>query len=149
MPRIVRVYIRASLVWLLLGMAAFAGHSAGWLPAAWFPVYLHMLTYGWLTQLVFGMGMWMFPLLRRDHPRGDDRWNWAAWVTLNVGLALRVVFEPWGQAPGRRAALVTSALLLWLAAVFFTRNAWPRLRLKPRPARPRAARASTSPKERG
>ena len=62
MPRIVRVYIRASLVWLLLGMAAFAGHSAGWLPAAWFPVYLHMLTYGWLTQLVFGMGMWMFPL---------------------------------------------------------------------------------------
>ncbi len=132
MPLIVRVYIRASLVWLVLGMAAFAGHNAGWLPAAWFPVYLHMLTYGWLTQLAFGMGMWMFPLIRRDRPRGDDRLNWAAFVALNVGLILRVLFEPTAVLPGRKPALVLAAVLLWLSAVLFTVNAWPRVRLKVR-----------------
>jgi hypothetical protein len=29
--------------------------------AGMFPVYLHLLNFGWLTQLLFGVALWMFP----------------------------------------------------------------------------------------
>ena len=72
-----------------------------WPPlAALNPVYIHLLVIGWLTQLIYGvicwmvqlaMGVayWIFPrILLTD--RGRSHIAWAAFVVLQVGLALTI-----------------------------------------------------------
>jgi hypothetical protein len=95
------------------------------------PVYFHLIMVGWVTQMIFGVIFWMFPIVSKAQPRGSERLGWATYVLLNAGLLLRVLSEPlnalnpggvWGWG------LVASALFQWLAAVFFVVNAWPRVK---------------------
>lgn len=138
MPRVSRWLVRSALMALLLGLAtlaAIAARPVAGLPA-WVvllgPAALHLLTVGWLTQMVFGVALWMFPRASAAAPRGSERLGWLAWTGLNVGLALRVVAEPLaltGQPlPG---LLILSALLQFLAALAFVVNIWPRVRARP------------------
>jgi len=41
---------------LVLGILLTSGVTNGL-----FPVYIHLLVFGWLTQLIFGVIYWMFP----------------------------------------------------------------------------------------
>lgn len=138
MPRVSRWLVRSALVALLLGLgtlAAIAARPVAGLPA-WVglldPAAIHLLTVGWLTQMVFGVALWMFPRASAAAPRGSERLGWMAWAGLNAGLALRVVAEPLalnGQSlPG---LLILSALLQFLAALAFVVNIWPRVRARP------------------
>src|SRR5262245_59644781 len=58
------------------------------------PVYLHFLFIGWVTQLIMGVGYWMFPKQSKEKPRGSERLGWAVFVLLNCGLLLRALGEP-------------------------------------------------------
>jgi len=101
--------------------------------AALSPVYFHLFMVGWVTQMIFGVIFWMFPIVSRARPRGSERLGWATYVLLNGGLLLRVVAEPANSvAPGGGWGwvLVASALMQWLAAVAFVVNAWPRVKEK-------------------
>jgi hypothetical protein len=116
-------------------MAAGAGRGALGLPpwvAALDPVALHLLTVGWLTQMVFGVAFWMFPRYSPEAPRGSELLAWISWATLNLGLGLRVVGEPLvtvgSPVPG---LLVSSAVLQLTAAVAFVANTWPRTKTRP------------------
>ena len=85
---------------------------------------------GWVTQLIFGVGFWMFPKYSAERPRGSERLGWAGYWLLNSGLLLRVAAEPWqsvapGPLPG--VLLAVSAGLQWLAGLAFVVNTWPRL----------------------
>ena len=40
------------------------------------PVFYHLLMVGWVTQLICGVALWMFPPLSREQPRGDERLGW-------------------------------------------------------------------------
>lgn len=95
------------------------------------PVFFHLIMVGWVTQMIFGVIFWMFPIVTRARPRGNEKLGWAVYILLNVGLLLRVLSEPlnainpqdvWGWG------LVLSALFQWLAAVFFVYNSWPRVK---------------------
>lgn len=134
MPPLTRWLVKAALLWLIaglsLGLAMQLPGSAGVpvLRAAW-PTYLHFLTVGWLTQLIFGVALWLFPRYSAEHPRGREWLGWTALVGLNVGLLLRAVGEP-GRALGYDAhlPLLLSSLAQLVAVAAFVANVWPRVR---------------------
>lgn len=136
MPKITRVYLKTSLIFLaagfLLGMlralpvasleVALRGSAA---------VYYHLLAVGWITQLIFGVAQWMFPRTSHEHRQGSHVLAWMTYALLNVGLLLRAIAEPrvlsgpggeWGPVLG------ISALIQWTAGMLFIVDIWPRVR---------------------
>jgi hypothetical protein len=106
MPTLTRWFIRTSLLFFILALVvgfwmalehAARGASQDWL----FPIYLHLLVFGWLTQLIFGVAYWMFPKLTLNRPHGSPFFGWL---------------------------LVVSALLQWLAGLAFVVNSWGRVK---------------------
>jgi len=95
------------------------------------PAYFHLFLVGWVTQMIFGVIYWMFPIISRARPRGNETVGWASYLLLNSGLLLRVLVEPLhGSQPNSSLGwlLALSALLQWLAAVLFVILAWPRVK---------------------
>ncbi len=138
MPTPTRWFIKTSFVYLalalisglLLAMQPTLGISA---LGVLFPIYIHLLVLGWLTQLVFGVVYWMFPKFSVDAPRGSERLGWWTYGLLNVGLILRAIAEPIQDiAPNSYSGwtLVVSALLLFLSGATFVLNSWQRVRVK-------------------
>ena len=137
MPRLVRWYLKSALLYLLAGFGLQAvlaavpliGLSPRWM-ALW-PTYFHLLAVGWATQLIFGVAFWMFPRMSKESPRGSYALGWFTYVTLNAGLLLRAVGEPWrAWQPGTfaEAVLILSAVLQVLAGWGFVINVWGRIR---------------------
>ena len=137
MPAVTRWFIKSALVYLVAALvlgAVLALPDAVRLPAFvrfMSPAYFHLFLVGWVTQMIFGVIYWMFPIISRARPRGDERLAWACYGLLNVGLLLRVAGEPLTSVYGGSWAgwlLAGSALLQWLAAVVFVTLAWPRVK---------------------
>ena len=98
------------------------------------PVFYHLLMVGWVTQLIFGVALWMFPPLSREQPRGDERLGWYTYTALNAGLLLRAIGEPlyvWLSAPWLGWILALSAMLQVLASWAFVLAIWPRVKARP------------------
>ena len=95
------------------------------------PGYFHLFMVGWVTEMIFGVIYWMFPIITRARPRGSDLLGWSSYVLLNIGLLLRVIGEPLsGVNPTATYGwlLVASALFQWLAGIAFVINSWPRVK---------------------
>ena len=137
MPPLTRWHIKSALIYLaaamILGVVLTLGavvEVPGWL-AYLSPAFFHLIMVGWVTQLIFGVIFWMFPIISKARPRGSERLGWATYVLLNGGLLLRVLCEPLNAVNPRGVwgwGLVASAVLQWLAAVFFVVNTWPRVK---------------------
>ncbi len=135
MPAVSRAFLRASVVWLLLGSllgiwVALGAAAPLFLPGLG-PVYIHFWTVGWATQLIFGVMHWMFPRQSPDRPRGRVGLAWAAFVLLNLGLLWRAVGEPalaWGTASWAGAMVITAAVSQWAGVAAFVVHIWPRIR---------------------
>ncbi len=137
MPPLTRWHIKSAFVYLaaalLLGIALAMGAVVQlplWL-AYLSPVFYHLIMVGWVTQMIFGVIFWMFPIVTRARPRGNEQVGWAVYILLNVGLLLRVLSEPLNAMEPRSAwgwVLVVSAVFQWLASVLFVYNAWPRVK---------------------
>jgi hypothetical protein len=139
MPLLTRWYIRSAFVYLaaaLLLAILLALPLSMNVPVfirAMNPAYFHLFLVGWVTQMIFGVIFWMFPIITRAQPRGNERLGWASYILLNVGLLLRVVAEPLTTVRSETGVgwlLAVSALLQWLAAVLFVILAWPRIKDK-------------------
>jgi heme/copper-type cytochrome/quinol oxidase subunit 1 len=133
MPQITRVFVKSALLYLVLGllMGLLSALPRSFLPVGVGPVTIHLLTIGWLTQLIAGVAYWMFPKQSRERPRGHDGLMWAAYGLFNVGLILRAVVEPIVTVDGRFLwgwLLVVAACCLWLAGVMLVVNLWPRVK---------------------
>ncbi len=137
MPSLTRWYIKSALVYLVVALLLailLALPVTASLPAFvrfMGPAYFHLFLVGWVTQMIFGVIYWMFPIITRARPRGNERLGWLSFILLNVGLLLRVAGEPLTAArPGAWFGwlLAASALLQWLAAVLFVILAWPRVK---------------------
>ena len=136
MPRLTRWFLRSGLVCLLLGLGlgvatpAFFS-SSSWAAALW-PVQLHLLTVGWLTQLIFGVAWWLFPRAPSGPVRGSEWAGWTAFWCLQAGLVLRLWLEPLrvvGVATVTATdLLVLSGLLHFAAAAAYVLAIWPRVR---------------------
>lgn len=137
MPKLTRWYAKASLISFLLALAmafVIALQPVLDLPAwvgALSPVYFHLFMVGWISQLIFGVMVWMFPKYSQERPRGRVGLLWAVFFALNAGLILRAVAEPtmavspaavWGWL------LVTSAALQVLAGIGLVISVWPRVK---------------------
>ena len=134
MPPLTRWLVKAALVWLIAALALGvamqlpAAAETPLLRAAW-PTYLHLVTVGWLTQLIMGVALWLFPRYSAERPRGSERLGWTTFVLLNLGLLLRVIGEP-RRALGADAhlPLLFSAVAQLVAVGAFVLNVWPRVR---------------------
>src|SRR5687768_5838801 len=99
MPTLARWYIKLGMVYfavgLMMGAAVLAQPVMGWWSGLQTlrPVYLHFLFIGWITQLIMGVGYWMFPKFTKEQPRGNETLGWVVLALLNVGLVLRAVGE--------------------------------------------------------
>lgn len=137
MPVLSRWFIKSGMLYFLFALllaAALAIPGGGQirdLLALSRPVFYHALMVGWITQIIFGVSLWMFPRLSREKPRGSEAPGWVAFVALNTGLLLRVIAEPlqsarpdalWGWL------LVVSALLQLLAGISYVMNIWKRIK---------------------
>lgn len=137
MPALTRWFIKSAMIYLvaalllgfvlamrpLVSLPAFIGLLG--------PAYFHLFLVGWVTQMIFGVIYWMFPIVTRERPRGNVYLGWATYICLNIGLLLRVVGEPVVSLAKNTALgwlLVLSAVLQWLAAVLFVVNSWARVK---------------------
>lgn len=100
MPVLSRWFIKTAFVYFALGMImgmALLLQPVFGLPNAiqsLRPVYLHFIFIGWVTQLIMGVGYWMFPRYTREKPRGDVWLAWFVYAMLNLGMIFRTVGEP-------------------------------------------------------
>lgn len=135
MPPITRWFLKASFLYLvialLLNLLIALAPITGWEMASYNPVFFHLFLVGWVTNMIIGVGTWMFPKKSREQPRGPDSLNWAVFALLNLGLLLRAISEP-ASGPDASALikglLLTSAVSQWVGAMLFVFNAWPRIK---------------------
>ena len=136
MPALTRWFVKSSFVCLglalvagvLLGIQSVVGLTA---LGGLFPIYIHLLVFGWLSQLIFGVVYWMFPKFTIDRPRRSENLGWWTYVLLNFGLLLRLVAEPlhtWSPSAATGWTLVLSALAQLAAGAAFVANSWPRVK---------------------
>ena len=83
--------------------------------------------------------VWEFLVLRRwststwTWNRGHEWLGWATFALLNLGLVLRIIFEPLQSIISSLLTgwmLVITAILQWLSGVAFVANTWARVREK-------------------
>lgn len=127
MPTVSRWCLKTGLAWIGLAMVAGVLLAAPRAPALPYPTYLHLITVGWLSNLIFGVAHWMFPRRSAESPRGDERLAWAGWGALNAGLTLRVVGETFPDTVGP-PWLLLSAVLQLAAAWLWVIHLWPRVK---------------------
>jgi hypothetical protein len=132
MPRISRTFILTGLLYLVAAMAAGVvmafRRASGPVPAVPYPVFVHLLGVGWLTQLIFGVAYWMFPGRVREPSRSERAGLWGVYGTLNAGVILRAIAEPMaGHAGPWPALLAVSAAAQFLAVLLFVVHVWPRV----------------------
>ena len=135
MPEHARWLIKTALVYFAVGIGlglVRAAQATGIVPgsqsALWLPQ-LHVITVGWLTQLIFGVAYWLFP-----RPEGSSIGSpvvWVAYLMLNTGLVIRLVCEPGILLGDARAwGLLLSSILQWVASLLFVGYFWRRVREK-------------------
>ena len=125
-PTIARFFIKTALLHLLLGLL---------LGLVWsHPAVVHLITVGWLTQLIFGVAFWLFPRVSKESAYGTIRPVWAAYGLLNGGLLLRLLAEPASLQYGAESVwsvlLSISAVFQWVASVLLVLYFWKRVRTK-------------------
>ena len=132
MPLLTRIFIKTAIICLalalVLGILLASGVTNGL-----FPVYIHLLVFGWLTQLIFGVVFWMFPKYSVEKPRGSEALGWLTYALLNIGLLLRAIAEPIQSArpnPLGGWMLLLAASLQFLSGVLFVVNSWGRVKEK-------------------
>ncbi len=92
MPRLSRLAVRLSLVYLALGTTfgalMLANKGIPFAPLVWalLPAHIDVMFLGWMTQFALGMAFWILPRFADTSPRGDECWSWAAIVLLNAGI---------------------------------------------------------------
>lgn len=136
MPKVTRWMIKAGLIYLaagviLAGMNDILAETSG---LSLLAVYWHMIVMGWITQVIMGVSVWMFPGRRRGRNKEESRLPWVVFGLLNTGLIARFAFEPLipetGGSKWVEVGLIASALLQTGAIAVYLAEMWPRVQPK-------------------
>lgn len=95
------------------------------------PIYIHLFVFGWLSQLIFGVAFWMFPIYSKEKPRRSEALGWWTYILINAGLILRAVAEPINSIQPNGVSgwtLIVSAIIQFLAGLAFVVNTWGRVK---------------------
>ncbi|SMO47891.1 cbb3-type cytochrome c oxidase subunit I [Fodinibius sediminis] len=134
MPRLARAFVKTGLVCFMLSLLLGLFMAFQWLPLPGMePLFWHLLMVGWITQIIFGVSMWMFPGRNRSEGFWVQKWGWFTYILLNTGLLLRVVAEPLNylsESPVWNLLIILSACSQAAAAVTYTVELWPRIQSK-------------------
>lgn len=133
MPTSTRWFIKSGMIYFIMGLTlAFisefpsTGDSISLLPVYW-----HMLVIGWVTQLIIGVSVWMFPRKYRNRRKRESGLVWGTFWCLNIGLILRFLSEPFIPLLSNKILLpgiVIFASVLQVTAFFlYAAEIWPRL----------------------
>lgn len=120
-----KAFIRASLIWFVLGITlglAMAAHPA-W--TIYRPAHAHMNLVGFVTMMIFGIGYQMLPRFF-GHPIHSRKFAVAHIWLANVGLAFLVIGFMLAPHVGSRSVPVTAGGgALWaIGAYGFVYNMW-------------------------
>lgn len=135
MPKISRLFIKTGLLYFLLSLLLrviidlFTDFP---LPALTV-LFWHALMLGWITQIIMGVSIWMFPGRSRDEGFKAQRLSWLTYLFLNTGLLFRMISSPFLELSGLKfwAILLTVSAPLQLAGVsFYVLEMWPRIQSK-------------------
>ena len=92
MPKFSAWATRLALVYFLvgftLGTLLLINKAVPLHPAIWnlLPVHIEFLLMGWVVQLVFAVGYWIFPRFKFEPKRGNPGLAWMSLVLLNAGI---------------------------------------------------------------
>jgi heme/copper-type cytochrome/quinol oxidase subunit 1 len=131
MPLITRLFLKTGLVYFLgsLIMGILLQFPSLGIPNL-VPLFWHMLMLGWITQIIFGISVWMFPGRLKEESFKNQRWSWLAYALLNTGLILRIISEPVIVTSGSsiwEILITVSAVTQFLAVVCYVIEIWPRV----------------------
>jgi heme/copper-type cytochrome/quinol oxidase subunit 1 len=138
MTPLVRLYVKTSFVFLLLGLAlggwaTFQVHILGrGVPWPLITAHVHVVLVGFFLMLVFGVATWLFPRPARDDLRYRPGLAMAVYWVLTVSTGLRALGELGLAAAGQRGGSLLAAVgaMGQLAgAALFVVNAWTRIRM--------------------
>jgi hypothetical protein len=139
MPLITRLFLKAGLVFLFCSLITGIILQLEFISLPIFHVlFWHMLMLGWITQIIMGVSLWMFPGRNRVESFSNQKWPWIAFVFLNSGLLLRVIAEPFIQLSTHviwKMLLITSATLQLIAIGAYIIEIWPRVKGKKKRAK--------------
>ncbi len=128
MPRQSVWFIRASLIYLLIGFTIgaliLAQKGRPYDADIWLllPIHIECLLAGWLLQLVLGMAFWIFPRFGSGATRGHETWISASFVLLNLGIVL-VALQLWLPA-----AMLAGRLAEAAGIVLYIAGSWARVK---------------------
>lgn len=97
MPRLSVYFVRASLIYLLVGFTLgglmLANKGILMSPMIWslLPLHMEFAFVGWMIQLVMGVAFWILPRFNRGAPRGNERLAWLAFYFINLGIFLVIL----------------------------------------------------------
>jgi hypothetical protein len=136
MPKVTRWMIKAGLIYLAAGVIIAGLHDvhSEWFGLSLLAVYWHMIVMGWITQVIMGVSIWMFPGRRRGKAKEEPFLPWVVFGLLNTGLIARFASEPFLSVANNSAwiegGMMVSALLQTGAIAAYLSEMWPRVQAK-------------------
>jgi len=134
MPRLARTFIKTGLICFLSALLIGVGREFESLDLPVLrPLFWHLLMVGWITQIIFGVSMWMFPGRTKEEGFMAQKWGWLTYLFLNTGLLLRLIAEPqlsYSSFSLWPNLVFLSAILQLSAAITYAIEMWPRVMSK-------------------
>ena len=118
MPRLSVWFVRASMIYLLLGFLIgallLAQKGIPFYAPVWylFPLHMEFLLVGWLIQLAMGVAFWVIPRFSSGPSRGPVGLVWISFALLNAGILIGILqfWLPDTVLVGRIAEVVAGIL---------------------------------------
>jgi hypothetical protein len=137
MTPLIRLYVKTSFVFLLLGLALggyitievnLIGRGVPW---PLITAHVHLLLVGFMFMLIFGVATWMFPRPARDDARYRPWLAWLVYWLLTASTVVRTVGELGAAAAGTRGSSMAAlgGLGQVAATIVFVVNMWARVRM--------------------
>ena len=131
MPRLSIWYIRASLLYLVLGFTLggllLFNKGIPLDPRIWIllPAHIESVLFGWTVQLVMGMAFWILPRFSTPPVRGNERLAWWAFIFVNLGIGSVGLASFWS---GASWLALTGRVAEAAGVLAFVLHAWPRVK---------------------
>jgi len=134
MPKVTRWFIKAGMIYLMLAFLLILAESVPGLETgiSLLPVYWHMMAVGWITQIIIGVSVWMFPRKGRGKRPENPVLPMIVFWLLNTGLILRFITEPFPgliEGSATMKLIVAGSVILQVGAIgCYIAEIWPRIR---------------------